>query len=297
MIESRRGYIIKNEDGSEIVNYNEPHFPAYIHEGFICKRAPWGNNPHFHQDIELISIIKGAMAYNVSGNEILLNEGDTLFVNSNQLHYSLTFSEEKTYYKICVVNPILLCSCSEVENKFVRPVIEKKETTHLLFKSNSEESRQIYDSLVRMHGNITNEFCFVKELFRIWDIILENFADALNTNTKPDNRLDILKCMLTYIQNNYRKNITLSDIASSGNVGKTYCNQLFRKYTSMPPMENLARFRCKKVTDYLISGNLSMSDIAELTGFSGASYMTETFKNIYGESPKQYQKRMQNTVN
>ena len=55
-------------------------------------------------------------------------------------------------------------------------------------------------------------------------------------------------------------------------------------------------YRCRKITDLLLAGDMSMSEIAELTGFSGASYMSETFKKFYKMSPRDFKKmRAQNT--
>ena len=94
--------------------------------------------------------------------------------------------------------------------------------------------------------------------------------------------------MLTFIQLNYASPIGLDDIAASGNVSRTFCNNLFHKYTDQTPIENLTRFRVSKVAEYLNSSNLPMSEIAEKTGFASASYMAESFKKYYGESPRSF---------
>ena len=52
-------------------------------------------------------------------------------------------------------------------------------------------------------------------------------------------------------------------------------------------------YRTRKVADLLQSGDLSMSEIAEQTGFSNASYMAETFKKFYMLSPREYKKAME----
>jgi transcriptional regulator GlxA family with amidase domain len=60
----------------------------------------------------------------------------------------------------------------------------------------------------------------------------------------------------------------------------------------MTPIEYIMHFRTRKVADLLQSGDLSMSEIAEQTGFSSASYMTETFKKFYRFSPREYKKNL-----
>ncbi|MCR4653418.1 MAG: helix-turn-helix transcriptional regulator [Eubacterium sp.] len=88
------------------------------------------------------------------------------------------------------------------------------------------------------------------------------------------------------------KNITLHEIASAGGVSRSLCNTIFHTYTQMTPIEYIMHFRTRKVADLLQSGDLSMSEIAEQTGFSSASYMTETFKKFYRFSPREYKKNL-----
>ena len=58
----------------------------------------------------------------------------------------------------------------------------------------------------------------------------------------------------------------------------------------MTPIEYIMHYRTRKVADLLQSQDISMPEIAELTGFSNASYMAETFKKFYKFSPREYKK-------
>ena len=62
--------------------------------------------------------------------------------------------------------------------------------------------------------------------------------------------------------------------------------------TQKSPIEYVMHYRCKKVADYLLTSDLNMSEIAEVTGFSGSSYMSETFKKFYSLSPREYKKKI-----
>ena len=53
------GLIVKRDDGSEIVNYDNPAFPSYIYDGWGKPRVTWEKVPHFHEDIELIAVKEG----------------------------------------------------------------------------------------------------------------------------------------------------------------------------------------------------------------------------------------------
>ena len=52
------GLIVKRDDGSEIVNYDDPNFPSYIYDGWIAPKVTWAGVPHYHEDIEILTSVK-----------------------------------------------------------------------------------------------------------------------------------------------------------------------------------------------------------------------------------------------
>lgn len=94
MIKANVGLITQKEDGSEQVNYQNEDFPSYLHVGNVFPGASWINKPHYHEDLEFITITKGETGYNINGEKIYLKTGDTLMVNTNQVHYSFTTQQE-----------------------------------------------------------------------------------------------------------------------------------------------------------------------------------------------------------
>ena len=70
------GLIVKREDGSEEVNYDDPSFPSYIYDGWIKPNVTWEKVPHFHEDVEIVTVKTGKMAYCVNGKVIYLYAGE-----------------------------------------------------------------------------------------------------------------------------------------------------------------------------------------------------------------------------
>ena len=102
--------------------------------------------------------------------------------------------------------------------------------------------------------------------------------------------MQTFKNMMHYISNNYQRTLTLEEIAGSANISKSLCNLLFKQFVEESPINYLMHFRARKVAEYLRSSNLSMAEIASLSGFSGVSYMSETFKKCFGTTPRDYRK-------
>ena len=141
---------------------------------------------------------------------------------------------------------------------------------------------------------IEDEFLITKGFFELWEIIMHRCTDAFRVHVGHMGNGDLhhnkLKQMMIYIDEHYNEPITLQDISEAGCVSQSLCNQIFNKFTEKSPVEYLLHYRSRKVADLLQASKMSMSEIAEITGFSGASYMAEVFKKFYKTSPRDFRK-------
>ncbi len=295
MIIAKRGIIMKRSDGSEIVNYNDESFPSYIHDGYIYPGCSWERVPHYHEDIEMISVYSGSMGYSVGGVNITLNKGDTLFVNSEKIHYSFATLDRVTSYYIAVMHPSIICSSYAVESKAVKPIITDKNIPFIHFKADDFDGPAVQNILKEMcKSAIEDEFLITTGFFELWEIIMHRCTDAFRVHVGHMQDGDLhhnkLKQMMIYIDEHYNEQITLQDISKAGCVSQSLCNQIFNKFTEKSPIEYLLQYRSRKVADLLQASKMSMSEIAEITGFTGASYMAETFKKFYKMSPRDFRK-------
>lgn len=290
MIEANIGVIALKSDGSERVNYQNDDFPSYLHVGTVFPGVSWINKPHFHEDLEFITITKGNTGYNINGEKIYLEKGDTLMVNSNQIHYNFTTQQESCSYYIAILHPSLLCSSYYVQSHFVEPLTNNQNVPYLVIKHNDPFSNRIVEDVEKLIDSIDSELSITICFLNLFKHVLSwcRGHDMLEYKDQIVSKDFGFKNMLKFIHTHYTEQISLDDIANAGGVSKTHCNTLFKQFTGNTPMESLNRYRVERVAYYVTNTKLSMSEIAEKTGFSGASYMTETFKRIYGVAPRIY---------
>ena len=286
------GLIVKRDDGSEIVNYDDPNFPSYIYDGWIVPKATWEGVPHFHEDIEIMTVKEGKVMYVVNGRNVLLNEGDTIVVNSNQIHYSLTVDGAMAKYVIAVLHPGILANPVAVDMQAVKPITENSELSYLRFRYINEHTEDIRNLVLALPDMRHDAFAVTKQFYQIWDIVRKQ-AESLGAREEvvSDPRMQSFKAMMHYIANNYSSQITLADIAASGNISKSLCNTLFHQYVGESPIGYLMHLRCRKVAELLRASRMPMSEIAAQTGFGGVSYMSETFRKFFDRSPREYRKQ------
>ena len=286
------GLIVKRDDGSEIVNYDDPNFPSYIYDGWIVPKATWEGVPHFHEDIEIMTVKEGKVMYVVNGRNVLLNEGDTIVVNSNQIHYSLTVDGGMAKYVIAVLHPGILANSVAVDMQAVKPITENSELSYLRFRYINEHTEDIRNLVLALPDMRHDAFAVTKQFYQIWDIVRKQAASlGAREEVVSDPRMQSFKAMMHFIANNYSSQITLADIAASGNISKSLCNTLFHQYVGESPIGYLMHLRCRKVAELLRASRMPMSEIAAQTGFGGVSYMSETFRKFFDRSPREYRKQ------
>ena len=286
------GLIVKREDGSEQVNYDDDTFPSYIYDGWIRPNVTWEKVPHFHEDVEIVTVKTGKMAYSVNGQIITLEPGDTIFVNSNQIHYSIALEETTTTYVIFIAHPSILNSSVAIELQALQPIINNPNLSYLHFRNLNENAKDLRRIMYSLPDLRRNPFQITKKFFDIWEIILTQGKSygMIDESVETDVHSKAFKAMMYYIQQNYKDTVTLDDIAASGNISKSLCNKIFHKYVGDSPVNYLLNYRVRKVAEILRTTSLPLSEIAVLTGFNGTSYMSEMFKKIFEVSPRDYRK-------
>lgn len=105
-------------------------------------------------------------------------------------------------------------------------------------------------------------------------------------NIKYQNSSHLIKKAMKFINKNYKKPISLNDLADELNVSSFYISKLFSKEgQNFTEIVNDLRIREAK---RLIKKDYSFKEVAYNVGFGSQSYFTKIFKKKVGMSPKEY---------
>ena len=96
---------------------------------------------------------------------------------------------------------------------------------------------------------------------------------------------------LLFINEHYRENISLGQVAEYVHLSPAYFSTIFKRYLGQGFSEYLALRRLSAVRGRLVSGTERIKDIAESEGFTDYQYFCRLFKRIVGVSPSVYRKQ------
>lgn len=100
-----------------------------------------------------------------------------------------------------------------------------------------------------------------------------------------------LNRMISFVNDNFHKQIFLEDIAKEGGVCRSRCCQIFKKYKEISPKEYLINLRLDNSSNQLKNTDLSVLQICYANGFSHQSYFSQKFLQKYGCAPTEYRKK------
>ncbi len=123
------------------------------------------------------------------------------------------------------------------------------------------------------------------------DLIRDTRLAAGRARTHPKNT-DIIERAITYMDQNYCRNITLEEIADHLYLSRVYFHKLFVAATGRTPYRYLLERRLSHAQKLLMTTELSAGAIARECGFSSQSYFNQVFMRELGCTPTGYKKRM-----
>ena len=94
-----------------------------------------------------------------------------------------------------------------------------------------------------------------------------------------------------YIDNHFKENLTLDQLAQLAHLNKYYLAHTFRAEFGTSPINYLISRRVEESRFLLRETDHTLSQIARILGFSSLSYFSQSFRRLEGVSPMEYRRR------
>ncbi|WP_297428315.1 AraC family transcriptional regulator [Clostridium sp.] len=289
-------------------NYEIVTTPKNIPAKIIINSSPEAVYKHWHKDLELIYSYEGNFISNINGEIHSIQNKELILVNSGEMHSVDNYSNDKaTTLSILILYDFLKDNYPEIDN--IEFKLDKNNIMAInRLKTIHEEICNMYvkdmklnnKSLLFVEDEKPNDkfhhFKINSYLYEILYILLKNYSveKDIHITLKTQKHLERFKIITEFIDNNFKENISLDEIASRYDITKEYLATIFKKYMGITVGTYLKNKRLKAAYIDLVNTDLSINQLAFDNGFPNIKSFINSFKEYYGKTPYAYRKDLEN---
>ncbi len=161
-----------------------------------------------------------------------------------------------------------------------------------IYRAKSKELREKMkdEMLFIVENNNASAFQLIGHLYLFMDYLTHS---AENAKFIMSSRLRdfYIREAITYIENNFQKEISIEDIADTLRLNRSYFGKIFKEATGKSPQGFLISYRMIKAAELLTLTKLTVGEIGASVGYPNQMHFSRAFKTIYGIPPKEWRNK------
>ena len=228
---------------------------------------------HYHDLFEIYLLERGECKYFIDEESYDVKEGDLILIPAGTIHKTLYEVPEYT-------RRLIYCPAHFIPTKIVDSL------PSILYHYRAPELRQditdIFDTVEREQEK-NDQFSMdiiQNQIHMLFYLIIRNKP----ARSQKGNMY--VSEAISFIKDNYDRDIRLPDIAELYSVSPEHLSRVFKKETGFTFREYLNMIRLQKAETMLKNEpKATVSDIAFRCGFNDSNYFSDKFKKAYGYSP------------
>ena len=224
-----------------------------------------------HQKIfyyELTMVLRGCLEYEVDGVPVEMSSGDMIFIRPDSIRSRASSAETNDYISFNFLS----------EDEFLLPLYVKGAV--------SSEIRFLIDALDRING----EYYFDNKEKN--SCLLGCLLSMLEDKVKYRDLSPLTVKIMSYVNSNLTKRITLEEIGGLTFFSPVYCETVFKRETGRAIIDYQLDRRIDEAKRNLIDKTMSLTQVSAAVGFSDYNYFCRVFKKRTGNTPSEYRRMM-----
>lgn len=277
--------------------YKDPVIAIGDHAKITDMVLPQEFYPHWHHHIEISYATSGHGWYYVDNKIIEMTQGDMVIFASMVPHSWKTDNENPLFLKNFYFIPSFIFSNLYDIGDHAIDALFGNWYRCIVFSDTSQEAASLVSLLMQAEQEYINQepgyrFLIKAKLLEFASLFyryyLSNVGKSSDSYHHHMQDTKTLQNVLTFISDNYQREIALKEAAKIACMSSSYFSSFFKKSTGVSFTEYLMRHRISCAAKLLASSNLSITDISIECGFSSLSNFYRSFKLVYNMKPNDF---------
>lgn len=249
---------------------------------------------HLHEDIiEIIFCLQGSIKFDYAYEQFTLHEGEFVSVDKDA-HYlhsgedavcvsyyiDLKWFREKYPYITNLLFVCEYCADSETPKRECHDRLKGILIALLFYLGSREEiDDECREVITKSVGEIVDLFVNQFDIIFFYDPHMELSPELMERHRE----------FSSFLQTHSGERLTLKDLADEFHLAESYISEFLRK-VDVGFRGSLGYMRAYRSEKFLLSTDITITEISELCGFSDPKYYYEAFKKWYHCTPRQFRK-------
>ncbi|MCW9134324.1 AraC family transcriptional regulator [Bacillus paramycoides] len=277
----------------ELTKHRTTMIPIACYETTINKNVHGYIPLHWHEEIQLVLILKGEALFQINEERMVIQKGDGLFINSGHLHMAEENNKSGCIYICLNIAPHFILS-QELYSSYVSPYIQATNLPYIYLFENETWGKNILDAIRKIHQLIQQKSSYYEieitlQLTLIWKNLIINGV-RLEHNQAEMLKSNRIKKMLNWIHLHYTEKIMLDDIAKAGQLSRSECCRYFKRLLKKTPLTYVNDYRIQQSLILLQQAESNVTEVAYQVGFNSTSYFIDKFQKTMNMTPLAYKK-------
>ena len=245
----------------------------------------WHSVPHTHNHLELFYIVGGKGQFLIQDQLYPVNPNNLVVINPNVTHTEVSLNAQPLEYIVLGIEGIELATNESSNGQFnILDHFESVEISSCLrnILREMEQKNTGYEDVCQAYMEIL--------IIRL----MRNIALAVPTESQVVSGNRQCASVKRYIDLHFKEALTLEQLAEDAHMNKYYLSHAFKREYGISPINYMITKRIEESKYLLAETDLSMSQIAQLLGFSSLSYFSQVFRRTQSVSPMEYRHNTKN---
>lgn len=242
-------------------------------------------NIHCHSSMEIIKVLEGRIKLQNGALYYECKKGDIIFILPSMLHGATSLTEDAAIQGIVFETALINMPSLQVDflglfhrNQRIQYIIHENDEVY-------EEMNLYIEKILELYGHfsVNSRIQLAAYLLQIMGLLISRYSLEISIHDKNYKKL---MPVLQYIDEYYTEKIQISELSKIIHVCDDRLIRLFKEVIGETPVEYIVNIRVEHALKLLMEDELSITEIAERSGFGSATYMTRVFKQKLGMSPR-----------